>query len=467
MNGATHQGVRPGDGSFVAAYAATNLGDVTPNILGPHCQDTGLPCDFNTSTCNGRNELCVAPGPGKDMFESCEIIASRQAAVAERLYADAIDDGSPVDASGGVDYRHMWVHMPGYVVNDPATGEPVGHLCNASMGQSFAAGTIDGPGMFDFEQGANSSNPLWPFLREVLHKTTPEEKACAEPKDILLPTGNVNVPYPWAEKTLPVQLLQIGDFYILAVPTEMTTMSGRRIRRAVKTTIDSKTGNNKSIVVLAGLSNAYADYTTTFEEYQVQRYEGGSTIYGPHQLQAYTQIANQLAEAITMNTTVPAGSAPIDFSNKVIDSFSKPESETPPKGKKMGDVVVDALNSTYTAGVDAVDVAFIGACPRNNLRLEDTFLEIQVLDGGNWSTFATDGDVETKIHFEKKSTGLLDTDHYRRVSIHWDIPTTATAGTYRAVYFGTWYHAPLIGTGTWEEFTGQSAAFTVASSTSA
>ena len=37
-------------------------------------------------------------------------------------------------------------------------------------------------------------------------------------------------------------------------------------------------------VVIAGLSNAYADYTVTFEEYQVQRYEGASTIYGPHQL---------------------------------------------------------------------------------------------------------------------------------------------------------------------------------------
>ena len=46
--------------------------------------------------------------------------------------------------------------MPGYVVKDPTTGAEVGHLCNASMGQSFAAGTIDGPGMFDFEQVSES-----------------------------------------------------------------------------------------------------------------------------------------------------------------------------------------------------------------------------------------------------------------------------------------------------------------------
>lgn len=96
--------------------------------------------------------------------------------------------------------------MPGLVVNDAATGEPIGHLCNASMGQSFAAGTIDGPGMFDFEQGANSSNPLWPFIRDVLHKPTAAETACQSPKDILLPTGNVNFPYPWADRVLPVQV---------------------------------------------------------------------------------------------------------------------------------------------------------------------------------------------------------------------------------------------------------------------
>lgn len=51
-------------------------------------------------------------------------------------------------------------------------------------------------------------------------------------------------------------------------------------------------------VVLAGLSNVYADYITTYEEYQVQRYEGGSTIYGPHTLSAYIDIFKKLAQAI-------------------------------------------------------------------------------------------------------------------------------------------------------------------------
>ena len=41
-------------GKFVAAFGQSNEGDVSPNTKGPHCLDTGLPCDTNTSTCNGR-----------------------------------------------------------------------------------------------------------------------------------------------------------------------------------------------------------------------------------------------------------------------------------------------------------------------------------------------------------------------------------------------------------------------------
>jgi len=50
--------------------------------------------------------------------------------------------------------------------------------------------------------------------------------------------------------------------------------------------------------VIAGLSNTYSDYITTFEEYSVQRYEGASTIFGPYTLLAYIQEFNKLAVAI-------------------------------------------------------------------------------------------------------------------------------------------------------------------------
>jgi neutral ceramidase len=66
----------------VAAFASSNLGDVSPNTKGPHCIDNGEECNMHTSTCDGANVLCVASGPGQDMFESTKIIGERLSAKA-------------------------------------------------------------------------------------------------------------------------------------------------------------------------------------------------------------------------------------------------------------------------------------------------------------------------------------------------------------------------------------------------
>lgn len=55
---------------FVSAFCQSNCGDVSPNVLGAFCIDTGLPCDFNHSTCNGKNELCYGRGPGYMFLQS-------------------------------------------------------------------------------------------------------------------------------------------------------------------------------------------------------------------------------------------------------------------------------------------------------------------------------------------------------------------------------------------------------------
>ena len=203
---------------------------------------------------------------------------------------------------------------------------------------------------------------------------------------------------------------------------------------------------------------------------------------------AYTQMATQLATAISTNSTVPAGTQPDDYSDKVVKSKVGPESETPPDKTEMGDVLADAAGP-YTAGTDVVAVSFIGACPRNNLRLQGTFLEIQSVDTeGQLSTYATDGDVETRLHFETKKhgtniasflhtlwtacltspficphslAGVLDFERYREVTVEWFIPDEAPAGTYRVVHYGTWYHEPIIGQGEYKDYVGYTGNFSV------
>ena len=48
-------------------------------------------------------------------------------------------------------------------------------------------------------------------------------------------------------------------------------MAGRRLRESVKNAAESM--GEPVFPVLAGLSNTYTHYITTFEEYQKQRYE--------------------------------------------------------------------------------------------------------------------------------------------------------------------------------------------------
>ena len=47
---------------------------------------------------------------------------------------------------------------------------------------------------------------------------------------------------------------------------------------------------------------AKAGYVTTIEEYQHQRYEGGSTAYGPHTHGAMTNILREMAEEARWHT---------------------------------------------------------------------------------------------------------------------------------------------------------------------
>lgn len=60
------------------------------------------------------------------------------------------------------------------------------------MGYSFAAGTTDGPGDFDFTQGTNTTNKFWNFVSQFISKPTKEQIDCQAPKPILLNTGAVS-----------------------------------------------------------------------------------------------------------------------------------------------------------------------------------------------------------------------------------------------------------------------------------
>ena len=70
--------------------------------------------------------------------------------------------------------------------------------------------------------GDTSGNAFWALVRDIIAAPTDKQTECHSPKPILLNTGDINFPYPWQPKILPLQLLRVGQLIIAAVPAEFT-----------------------------------------------------------------------------------------------------------------------------------------------------------------------------------------------------------------------------------------------------
>ncbi|XP_010509237.1 PREDICTED: neutral ceramidase [Camelina sativa] len=440
---------------FVSAFCQSNCGDVSPNTLGTFCIDTGLPCDFNHSTCNGKNELCYGRGPGyPDEFESTRIIGEKQFKMAVQLFNKATEK-----LQGKIGYQHAYLDFSNLDVTVPKAGggsETV-KTCPAAMGFGFAAGTTDGPGAFDFKQGDDKGNVFWRLVRNVLRTPGPGQVQCQKPKPILLDTGEMKEPYDWAPSILPIQMLRIGQLVILSVPGEFTTMAGRRLRDAVKSfliSLNSKEFGNNLHVVIAGLTNTYSQYIATFEEYEVQRYEGASTLYGPHTLTAYIQEFKKLATALVNGQTLPRGPQPPDLLDKQISLLSPVVVDSTPLGVSFGDVKADVPpKSTFRRG-QQVNATFWSGCPRNDLLTEGSFAVVETLrDGGTWVPVYDDDDFSLKFKWSRPAKLSPES----QATIEWRVPQSAAAGVYRIRHYG----ASKSLFGSISSFSGTSSAFVV------
>ncbi|XP_041065076.1 neutral ceramidase [Carcharodon carcharias] len=424
-------GYLPGEGPFVSAFASSNLGDVSSNTQGPHCVNTGETCNNPDSTCPvGGPSMCMSAGPGRDMFESTAIIGRHIYNKAKELSRTATRE-----IKGPINFAHQWVNMTDVTVQFNSTHN-TSHTCKPALGYSFAAGTTDGVGALNFTQGTVEGDPFWDAIRDMLlGKPSNETQDCHYPKPILFSTGEMMKPLPWHPEIVDVQILTLGTFVITAVPGEFTTMSGRRLREAVKHEIES-TGSLKDVdVVVSGLCNVYTHYITTYEEYQVQRYEAASTIYGPHTLSAYIQLFKGLAKAIAEDSVdqLPKGPEPPNFSDKKLIQLLIPN----PVDKTLlntsfGDVMIDVQRS-YRLG-DVAEVTFASGNPRNSVAsmAGGTFLTVEKYEKvtGNWIVMYNDASWDTRLYWNKAPKG------YSNVTVAWHIPYTAELGTYKIRHFG-------------------------------
>jgi neutral ceramidase len=274
----------------------------------------------------------------------------------------------------------------------PLPNGTIVQTCPAALGESFAAGTTDGPGAFDFTQADNDTqaqNPFWTVVSDVIKAPSPEQVACQAPKPILLDVGELSEPYAWSPNIVDIQSFRVGQIIIIISPSEATTMTGRRWKNAVAAAATSGAiVSSTPKVVLGGPANTYAHYCATPEEYGIQRYEGASTLYGQWESNAYIYLSESLIGYLASNSTSqpPVGPLPPNNVDNSLSFIAGVVYDNPPFFSSFGEVITEP-NSEYSIG-DVVNATFVGANPRNNLRLEGTFTEVQQLDEstGEWTT---------------------------------------------------------------------------------
>lgn len=400
-------------GSFVAAFPNGAEGDLSPNV------DGGF----------GR--------PGGTEFTATQLIGERESGMAMQIHQGP--RRTPV--VGDVDFRHMFVRMPGFAVNETVQRNGAGGntLCSGAFGVSFAAGAEDGPSGVPLVQegmalSRDAAGPDLARLRQVFLDTVPPPlKALAEvlrnggsdpcqwPKPVLLSTGAVG----WSPEILPFQLLRIGNVVIAGIPGEMTTQAGRTLQSRIHAALQP-IGVQR--VILTGLANEYSGYITTPDEYDSQQYEGASTLFGRITFEAYLQIFDQLARAMATGQSVPAGPPPPDLSATQLELQTGVVADGVPVGSNFGDVVVQPASKV---GVGARAFAtFRSSHPKNDLRRNDSYFRIEQNVGGNWVTVAWDSMPETMLEWAR---GDLDQSY---MTVVWDVPRSTAPGTYRIRHFG-------------------------------
>jgi len=250
-----------------------------------------------------------------DDFASAQHVADVQARHARALAQERADS---VRVQGGLRVRSRYVDFSAAPVAPRFTHDGSSRTSTpARLGLSMAEGTAEGPGplrqvrwatqgiaqmrsRFQAARG-RKQDPKLPFIdlaggtRGRLAGLVPMRRMPALDETFgwvarAMRSGGVHEG-SWVPQTVPLHLIQLGPVAIAAIPFEMTTVAGRRLRQTLRETMPGV-----QHVVLSPYANAYIGYLTTFEEYQVQHYEAGYTLFGPHTLgalrTALTSIAN-------------------------------------------------------------------------------------------------------------------------------------------------------------------------------
>jgi neutral ceramidase len=303
---------------FVHAFAQEAAGDVSPNYVWD-------------------KQKKWMRGPYENDFESARHNGQLQADKAHQILAQK----NKKSLKTQIDSHTLYFDW-GNITADPkyTGGKKRATTSPACIGMSFFSGTQEGPGVPRWllqvirpilEFGKLFEKTLYRASLPKLEKKALDQKFEAQsPKALAMELGKGRIFWvskmsrvffvpdfvdplvkmfrrlgregvldkdPWGPTILPLQLSIIGTVAIAGIPAEITTMAGRRLRQSLLEALAQK-GIEK--IILSPYANAYAGYITTEEEYQLQYYEGGHTLFGKWTLAALQTKFDQLAQQLLL-----------------------------------------------------------------------------------------------------------------------------------------------------------------------
>ena len=201
-------------------------------------------------------------------------------------------------------------------------------------GASFFGGSEDGASIFH-EAGSTEGRRL------------PEEAAHpVHGRKIIAAPGLVH------ESTPEVHVIRVGDRLLLGTPGEPSVEMGRRFEEAVRPQLPR--GVKEPLVV--GLANDYMGYLTTPEEYDMQHYEGGHTVFGLWTSLLVRDSLVALSRALALGEPAPEPDAPAELGGTDTGAFPAGSgagelTEEPPERVRRMETVTIA----WTGNADGVD----------------------------------------------------------------------------------------------------------------
>jgi neutral ceramidase len=282
---------------FNAVFAQQFAGDISPNFHG-----------------KGKK---WKKGPTKNDLDNATFNGRLQYYKAKEIWEDALKT-TPLE--GGIESELIYVDFSNVKVDpDFADGRTDAETDSACHGVAFFSGTpVDGPGM---PQGVKQfaifcswvikyGEKFLALFRNKEYKDWIHKKYKVQGrKNIIFETGrgvafgtrrikDFFIPgffdggikemksqhrrgalreLPWTPHVLPLQIIRLGSLALVGFPGEITTVGGLRLKKMMEKEL-APAGIRQ--VIVSTYANNYMGYCVTHEEYNVQCYEGGHTVFG-------------------------------------------------------------------------------------------------------------------------------------------------------------------------------------------